>query len=227
MKLVHWGSDTDAQIPEYRYRAEVTVSRKILSHDDAVESIEAIRTVLERTTRYTHISWLGVLGAGSAAVLAALAGRLWEILPGDNPGSFLLLWTGALATALIFGLWTTARRARSFCEPLWSRKLQIVSAGFLPALVFGFVVTALLTDVGRLELAPGLWMGIYGVGILAVAHVLDGEFQVTAWVFLLSSAISLFFLRSSPHAAMILTFGGIHLGLTFFRFFKEHPWQRT
>lgn len=203
------------------------MSKKILSHDDAVESIEAIRTVLERTTRYTHISWLGILGAGSAAGLAVLLGTQWDILPGKSPGGFLLLWTGALAAALIFGLWTIRRRARSFSEPLWSRKLQIVSAGLLPALVLGFVVTALLIDVGHLELAPGLWMGLYGVGILAVGHVLDGEFQVTAWGFLLASAFSLFFLRQSPHAAMLLSFGGIHLGLAMFRFYKEQPWQRT
>lgn len=203
------------------------MSKEILSHDDAVESIQAIRTVLERTTRYTHISWLGILGAGSAAGLASFLGTSLDILPGKSPGGFLLLWTAALAAALIFGLWTIRRRARSFREPLWSRKLQIVSVGFLPSLVLGFVVTALLTDVGRLELAPGLWMAIYGVGILAVAHVLDGEFQITAWGFLLSSAVSLFFLREFPHAAMFLTFGGIHLGLALFRFYKEQPWQRT
>jgi hypothetical protein len=96
----------------------------------------------------------------------------------------------------------------------------------LPAAVVGALLTVLLWNVGRLDLAPGIWMSLYGVGILAVRHVLDWEFQVTAWSFLVSSAVALFLLRGAPHLSMVISFGGIHVALGAFRLFKEHPWQR-
>jgi hypothetical protein len=197
------------------------MSRRAITRDDAVESIEAIRSVLDRTTRYTHISWAAIVMAGAAALLAAGAGWAVDISPSTKPAAFLLLWSGTLVTAGAFGCATTARNARRAREPFWSRKLQVVTLGFLPAAILGSVITVLLAETGRLDLAPGFWMGLYGVGILAVGHVLDWEFQVTAWAFLVSASVALFPLRDQPHLAMLLAFGGIHLGLGAFRHFKE------
>jgi hypothetical protein len=201
------------------------MSKRSLSTRDAAESIEAIRSVLDRTTRYTHISWAGIAMAGMSAALAGAAGSLWEVSPIALPSRFLLLWSAGLAVAVSFGFWTTARKARAARERFWSRKLQVVTLGFLPSLVLAAIVTALLLDVGRLDLVPGLWMGLYAVGILSVCHVLDWEFQLTGWAFLLLSSVSLFLLRASPNAAMTVGFGGIHLALGAFRFFKERRWE--
>jgi hypothetical protein len=195
--------------------------KRSLSTRDAAESIAAIRSVLDRTTRYTHISWAGVAIAGVSAAAAGAAGSFWDVSAVSAPARFLALWSAGLAVAVACGSWTTARKARAAHEHFWSRKLQVVTLGFLPSLILATIVTALLLDAGRLDLAPGLWMGLYAVGILSVCHVLDWEFQLTGWAFLLSSAVSLFLLRSSPNAAMTLGFGGIHLALGGFRFFKE------
>ena len=99
--------------------------------------------------------------------------------------------------------------------------------GFFPAPLLGLVLTALLYDVGRLDLAPGIWAGLYGVGILSVAAVLDWEFQLTAWCFLVASTLSLFLLRSQPHLSLLISFGGIHLALGAYRLVKEYQWQRA
>jgi hypothetical protein len=203
------------------------MSRNTLTRDDAVESIEAIRSVMDRTTRYTHISWLGIVIAGCAATATALSSWIWDVSPTHQAAAYLVLWGGALVAAFLGGWWTTARKARLAGESLWSRKLHVVMCGFLPAVALGAVLTALLAHIDRLDLAPGIWMGLYGVGILAVGYVLDWEFQFTGWAFLLSSATAFFLLRGAPHLSMLLAFGGIHLGLGAFRFFKEHPWPRS
>jgi hypothetical protein len=199
--------------------------KRSLSTRDAAESIAAIRSVLDRTTRYTHISWVGIVIAGASAAVTGTAGWVGEVSPTARPSSFLALWSAALLVAFAFASWTTARKARAAREPFWSRKLQVVALGFLPSVVLAAIATALLLDVGQLDLAPGLWMGLYAVGILSVCHVLDWEFQLTGWAFLLSSSMSFFLLRASPNAAMTLGFGGIHLVLGGFRFFKERRWE--
>ena len=203
------------------------MSRNTLTRDDAAESIEAIRSVMDRTTRYTHISWLGIVIAGCAATATSLWSWIRHVSPTHDPTGYLMLWGGAMVVAFVGGWWTTASKARLAGESLWSRKLQVVTSGFLPSVTLGVILTALLASIGRLDLAPGIWMGLYGVGILAVGYVLDWEFQLTAWAFIFSSATSLFLLSGSPHLSMLLAFGGIHLGLGVFRFFKEHPWPRS
>ncbi|MBI4605526.1 MAG: hypothetical protein HY721_26470 [Planctomycetes bacterium] len=201
--------------------------RNALTPDDAAESLETIRSVLDRTTRYRQISWAGIALAGLVAAAAGGAGQALELSPQDRPAAFLALWAGTFGLALASGWWTTVLKARASGERVWSRKLQVVAAGVLPAFLLGGLLTALLSHAERLDLAPGVWMGTYAVGILAVSHVLDWEFQVTAWAFLVASAVASFALRCEPHLAMGLAFGGIHLVLGAYRHFKEHPWPRA
>jgi hypothetical protein len=121
----------------------------------------------------------------------------------------------------------TAGKARRAGEPLWNRKLQFVVAHSSPALVVGAVLTAALVHVGRLDLAPGVWLALYGLGVLSVGRVLDWEFQLTAWSFVAASSTALFPLREQPHLALLLGFGLIHVALGAYRLFKERTWQRT
>ena len=101
------------------------MSRRAITRDDAVESIEAIRSVLDRTIRYTHISWAAIVMAGAVAGFSAGAGWAFEISPSTKPAAFLLLWAGTLVAAGAFGCATTAKNARRAREPFWSRKLRL------------------------------------------------------------------------------------------------------
>jgi len=198
---------------------------RALSPDEAVESLDTIRTVLARTTRYTHISWVGIALAGTIGLATSAGAWLFDVSPREAPREFLLLWCTALVGALGGGLWTTVRKARRAREAVFGRKLQVVSLGVLPSLVAAALVTCVLVQSGALDLAPGFWALFYGLGILAVSHVLDWEFQVTAWAFLVASAASFFLLRGAPHLAMMVTFGAIHLVLGVFRCKKEGACQ--
>jgi len=192
--------------------------------DAALESLEAIRDVLDRSTRYTHLCGSGIVLGGLAAIVA---GFLGEILGVVGTWSFLGLWSGAFAVAISCGAWTTARKAKSAGEPLWNRKLQFVLARFSPSLVVAALFTAVLVHIGRLDLAPGVWLGLYGLGVLSVSMVLDWEFQVAAWSFIVSASVALFLLRTEPHAALTIGFGLIHVTLGTYRLLKEHRWLRT
>lgn len=202
------------------------MSRETLDPDEAAESLERIRSVIDRSTRYTHIAWTGIMACGVVGVSAALIGRQLHVDPGARPGEFLCLWAGALVLSILLGVYTAARRAGAAAEPLVSRKLQVVLLGLLPHLVAAVLVTALLVQCGILALAPGFWMLFFGTGILAVGHVLDGEFQVAGWAFVLLGSVAFFLLQRSPHAAMLISFGGLHLALGAYRLLKERQWQR-
>ena len=191
-----------------------------MDQKEALASLETIRTILERSTNYTHIAPSGIMAGGLAAGAAAACGKAFH-LGFQKPQVFLLLWGLAFLVALLAGLGASARRARQRGEAFWSRKLQFVVAGFLPPAVGALLLTAALYDTSRIDLCPGVWMISYGIAILSVGVVLDWEFRATAWAFLVAGSAALFVLRGYPNLCLGLGFGGIHIVLGAFRLVTE------
>ena len=193
-----------------------------MDQKEALASLETIRRILERSTSYTHIAPSGIIAGGLAAAGAAAAGDAWVLDPmAPAPLPFLALWALAFLAAVLAGAGASAHRARRRGERFWSRKLQFVVVGFIPPVAGAAALTAALYDVGRLDLSPCVWMVCYGLGILSVAVVLDWEFRVTAWAFLVAGSASAFPLREHPNLCLGLAFGGLHLALGALRLAKE------
>ena len=123
--------------------------------DAALSSLDTIRSVMVRATRYTHISAVGILLGGVTASSAALLGLSLDISPlqGASPAwslhglpsasppasrlGFVGLWAAAFGLALLVGFLSSARKARRSGETFWNRKLQFVALGFFPAPLLG------------------------------------------------------------------------------------------
>jgi hypothetical protein len=191
-----------------------------MDQKEALASLETIRTILERSTRYTHIAPLGIVAGGVASLAAALGGAAFQRGP-EDPGPFLILWGLAFLLAGVAGLGASARRARRQGEAFWSRKLQFVVAGFLAPSVGALLLTAALYRSGSFDLCPGTWMVCYGIAILSVGVVLDWEFRATAWAFLVAGSASMFLLRDWPNLCLGVAFGGFHIVLGSLRLAME------
>lgn len=193
-----------------------------MDKQEAFESLETIRTILERSTIFTHITPGGLFFGGGTGLLAAVLGYLLEWSPTRSTFGFFTLWTLAFLVALGAGLGISARRANLSGELFWSRKLQFILSGFLPSFIGATILTPIFIQIGHPEFCPGLWMVLYSLGILAVGVVLDWEFRAAAWGFLLAGCFTLYLLPGLPHLALGLTFGGIHLALGLFRLYREN-----
>ena len=187
---------------------------------EALASLETIRTILERSTNFTHIAPGGIVAVGIAAIIAASAGAVFGMGP-DHPLPFLALWGTTLLFALAAGFGSSARRAHRREESFWSRKLQFVVAGAMPPAIAAVLLTAALYDADRMDLCPGMWMVCYGVAILSVGVVLDWEFRAAAWAFLVAGSVAMFVLRGFPHLCLGAAFGGLHIILGGFRLAME------
>jgi len=129
---------------------------------EAEQTLSVIRTLMERSTRYTNLSG----HAGVAAGVLALGGsalRLWWNTP------FLLTWLGVLVAAAGAIVFFTARMARMNGEPFWTRQTRTVVVALMPAFVAALVLTAVLEQAHQTVLLPGIWMLMWGVGALAMS----------------------------------------------------------
>src|SRR5437870_2874771 len=98
----------------------VTEYRMQLEH--AEHTLETIRTLMERSQRYQHLSGYSGLVAGSLVLAGCGA-----LANGWTPVSFAVVWTTVFALAFATNAALTANRARQRGEPVWSRQARTVT----------------------------------------------------------------------------------------------------
>ena len=139
-----------------------------MQFEHAEHTLETIRTLMERSQRYEHISGYSGLVAGGV-VLAACgvleAGRL----PFGPRGNFVLVWSLAFVVALAAHAAMTFVRARRRDEPVWSRQARTVYLALSPSVLASLAVSVLMWRLDRLDLLPALWLVLYGCGVLATS----------------------------------------------------------
>src|SRR5947207_857018 len=137
-------------------------SRAIPIHAHALDNLRYIRETMERAASFTAVpGWGGVAMGATALAAAGIA---------SHQGSFrawLAVWLieGALAIAL--GVLAMAHKANAAGLPLWSGPVRKFIFSFIPPLVAGAVLTLVLTQAGASGTIPGIWLMLYGAGVMA------------------------------------------------------------
>ena len=179
--------------------------------EHAEHTLETIRTLMERSQRYEHISGYSGLLAGSAVLLGCTA-LAFPLLPFSTQASFALVWGAVFAIAFTGHMLLTFGRARRRGEPVWSRQARTVLLAVAPSFTTALAVTALIWRLDRLDLLPALWLLFYGCGALATSFFAPRSIAWLGATCLVMGVISLL----APHSHEILTmgigFGVTHIG---------------
>ena len=137
-------------------------------HDRALEHLELIRDTMERAGSFTAVPGAGGVAMGITALAAA-------VIAGRQPTrqAWLAVWLIAAVVAGSIGLWTMARKARAVETPLLSGPGRKFALSLCPPLAVGAILTAVFYRAGLLEALPGMWLLLYGTGV-----VTGGAFSV-------------------------------------------------
>jgi hypothetical protein len=100
---------------------------------------------------------MGVTALGAAFLAAAQ----------PTPARWLTVWLVAALVATAIGLWTMVRKARRLDVPLATGAGRKFALGLLPPILVGAILTAALLRAGVETLLPGVWLLLYGTGIVA------------------------------------------------------------
>jgi hypothetical protein len=173
----------------------------------ALDDLRFIRQTLENSTSFTAVPGWGMLAmAGIAAVAAAVAWRQ----PGfDN---WCVVWMVAAVVALSTALVTMHRKATRAGVTLFSGPGRKFVLNFLPPLMVGALLTLVLYRAGAVRTIPGMWMLLYGTGVVS-----GGAFSVRivpamGLCFMGMGAVALLAPVTWTNWFMIAAFCGLHLG---------------
>ena len=174
-------------------------------HERAMDNLRFIRETMEAAGTFTAVSGWGQVVIGLTAIAAALVA---DRMP--DAQSWVLVWTAEAILAGIVAVWFMWHKAKSASLPLLTGSARKLLFSFSPAFVVGMVVTVAFLQQGMVSLLPGVWMLLYGTGVVAAGAFSVRIVPVMGAAFIATGAVALF-TPAWNTAALIAGFGGLHI----------------
>ena len=172
----------------------------------AMDNLRFIRETMERAGTFTAVSGWGEVVIGLTAIIAALVAREQR-----RPSTWVGVWLVEAALAAGLSAAFMAAKARAARVPLLSGPVRKLVLSFSPPLLVGVLMTAVFLARGLVPLLPGVWMLLYGTGVIT-----DGTYSVRivpvmGAAFMVLGAVALLAPASWAFALLVAGFGGVHI----------------
>jgi hypothetical protein len=190
----------------------------------AEAQLRYIRETMSRTAEFTAVSgWGGVAMGATALGAAALAAGQPDV------EGWLRVWAAEAVVGFAIGVGTTVRKAQRHGAPLLSGQGRKFLLGLAPAIFAGLVVTLAVYGLdlstngegfvwqgaaessASLRLLPGLWLLLYGAGVVSAGMFSIRPVPLLGAAFLLVGTLALLSPAAWATAWMAVGFGGLHL----------------
>ncbi len=171
-----------------------------------MDNLRFIRETMEGATRFTDVSGTGAVAAGLTAVAAA-----WIASRQVGFHRWLAVWlVDALAAVLILAgssLW----KARKTRVDLFTQPIRRFAFALFPPLAAGGVLSAVLFVQGDIGVLPGVWLLLYGTGVVTGGAFSVRIVPVMGLAFMTLGALALAAPTAWGNAFMAAGFGGLHI----------------
>jgi hypothetical protein len=178
----------------------------VLLHEHAMDNLRYIRRTLERAGEFTAVPGIGGMLMGSTALVAA-----WVAGPHSGSGRWLAVWLLEAVMALLIGIAAAAHKSKRVRIPLLSGPGRKFVAGFAPAMLAGAVLTLLFFRQGTPQVLPGIWLLLYGAGVVSGGAASVRVVPAMGALFMLAGALALFLPMAAGAVLLAAGFGGLHI----------------
>ncbi len=175
-------------------------------HSRAIDNLEYIRETMESSRAFTSVpGWGGIVMGVSALATAAL------VSSPDLTDQWLPLWIlDALLAATIGGVFMH-QKAKHRGERLSRGVGRRFMLGLTPPVIAAIALTAALYRAGVLAPIPGLWLLLYGVGVVTGGMFSVRPVPIMGAGFMVLGLIALATPAGWANPLLAIGFGGLHL----------------
>ncbi len=186
--------------------------------DRAIQDLSFIRRTMEGASSFTDVPGWGLVAVGVTALAAA---PLAAAQP--TPARWLAVWIAEAVLGALLGGATMLRKMRGGRKaeggPMLSIPARKFLLGFWPAVIAGAVITLAIVDpfvvgidaLAVARLLPGLWLLLYGVGVLTAGAFSVRAVPLMGLCFVVLGSVALFIPRPIGDWMMALGFGAIQV----------------
>jgi hypothetical protein len=175
-------------------------------HLRAMDNLRFIREMMEGAAYFTAVSGLGEVAVGVTALGAA-----WLAARQKSPGAWISVWLLEALVGALVSITAIVRKARRTDVELLSRPVQRFALGLLPPFIAGGVLTAVLFAQGSFGVLPGLWLLLYGTGVVTGGAFSVRIVPVMGLAFMGLGAVALVAPASFGDLFLAAGFGGLHI----------------
>ena len=175
-------------------------------HDRAMDNLRFIRETMERASSFTAVpGWGGVLMGASALGASFIASQQ------TSRNLWLATWVVEALLALVIGGWAMDRKARRAETPVLSGPGRKFALSYSPPILVGVLLTLVLLRAGLVSALPGMWLLLYGTGVVTGGAFSVKIVPVMGLCFMLLGAVALFAPAAWGNYLMAAGFGGLHI----------------
>jgi hypothetical protein len=175
-------------------------------HERAMDNLRYIRETMERATAFTGVSGWGEVAIGVTALIASVLASMQLSFKG-----WLAIWFAEALISLLIAGWSMDRKARAARMPLMSGPGRKVIFSLSPPIIAGGLLTIVLVRVGQTNAIPGVWLLLYGTGVITGGMFSVPVVPIMGVCFMALGAAALFVPVSLANWFMAAGFGGLHI----------------
>ena len=175
-------------------------------HERAMDNLRYIRETMERASAFTGISGWGEVAIGISAFAASIVAALQPTFR-----AWLAVWIAEGLISLLIAGWSMDRKARAVQMPLTSGPGRKAVFSLSPPIIAGGLLTIVLVRVGMTNAIPGMWLLLYGTGVVTGGMFSVGIVPIMGLCFMCLGAFALFAPPTFANWFMAAGFGGLHL----------------
>ncbi|MCL4783476.1 MAG: hypothetical protein KJZ70_10615 [Bryobacterales bacterium] len=185
--------------------------------DKAHENLRFIRNAMEGASSFTAVSGWGLVAIGVLGCIGFAMSRAF----GGN-GAWVWIWLGTAALAVLAGILSIVWKAKKRKTDLFSVAARKFAFNLAPPLIAALLLTIALVNAGELASLGGLWLLLYGTGVVTGGSASVRSVPVMGLGFFGLGAAALFLPAAFTPWLMLAGFGGLHIGFGIYIARRHH-----
>jgi len=175
-------------------------------HVHAMNNIRFIRETMERSTAFTAVPGWGAVGMGCIALAGSAAA--WY---SENYVEWINAWTATAIFGFLCGAITMFFKARNVHESMFNGAGRRFALGMAPPIAAGVVISWILEPYGGYPLMPGIWLLLYGAGVITGGAYSIKIVPVMGFCFMVLGVLAFSVAPRWGVHFMAAGFGGLHI----------------
>ncbi|MBZ5535770.1 MAG: hypothetical protein LAO31_07435 [Acidobacteriia bacterium] len=175
-------------------------------HTHALENLQFIRATMERSSSFTAVPGKGGVVMGITALIAAYGASR-----SSSAEVWMARWLMEALLALAIGIVAIFWKARRAQLPVFSVPGRKFALSLTPPLLAGAVLTVALYRADQIQVIPGLWLLMYGTGVMTGGAFSIRIIPLMGLCFAILGIIALLSPASWSNAFLAAGFGGLHI----------------
>lgn len=175
-------------------------------HDHAMENLRFIRKTMEHSSSFTAVPGWGSVAMGGVAI----AGATWAATQ-ERFVHWLAIWMGVAVIGVLIGSICLYRKALRVQQPVFGGAGSRFALGLFPPVLAGAILTAAVGYHQTHELLPGIWLILYGAGVVTGGAFSVRVVPVMGLLFLTLGGVAAFVPFDAANWCLAAGFGGLHI----------------